>query len=286
VGALSVLVLGGTGFVGRAIVEHLLAGGHETTLFNRGRRPLAGTTQLVGDREAGDYAALRGGEWDAVADVTGYFPRDVDGVLDALGDRAGRYCFISSHAVFAGAGPALRPAIGDAVPPLTDATYGPSKVACEQRVTERFGRRATIVRPCKVAGPRDNQDGLTHWVRAAARGGRVEVPGDPAQPVQLVDVRDVAALVVRLLADDRGGAFTAAGPGTDLAGLIATCAEAAGTTVEVVPVPPVGKFPLVKAREQWDTQRRVPAPEMAVTPLLTTCRDVLAWDTAGNRRAR
>ncbi|MFC7276893.1 NAD-dependent epimerase/dehydratase family protein [Paractinoplanes rhizophilus] len=276
-----VLVLGGTGFVGRTIVERLLADGHSPTLFNRGRNAslFPEVEQLAGDRYAGDFGALAAGSWDAVVDVTSYVPRDVAGAMDALGDRVGRYLLISSHAVFDGAGPALRPPIRDAVWPLTNETYGPSKVACEQDVAGRFGARATIVRPVKVAGPYDDENGLVYWVRAAARGGRVSLPGDPAQPIQLVDSRDLARLVVTLLATDRGAAFTAAGPTTTFAGLIGICAEAAGTSVEVVPVPPRGRFPLVRDPSVWPTLHRTPAPEMgALTPLLTTARDVLAWD--------
>jgi nucleoside-diphosphate-sugar epimerase len=95
---------------------------------------------------------------------------------------------------------------------LDEDTYGPLKVACEDDVTARYGSRATIVRPGKVAGPHDVQDGLTYWVRHAARGGRVALPGDPEQPVQVIDPRDLARLVVQLLADDRPGAFHAVGP--------------------------------------------------------------------------
>ncbi|MET0424456.1 MAG: NAD-dependent epimerase/dehydratase family protein [Actinoplanes sp.] len=279
-----VLVLGGTGFVGRAIVERLLDDGHQPVLFNRGTSPdlFPGVPRLVGDRVAGDYAALREGSWDAVVDVTGYYPVDVGRAMDAVGDRAGRYVFLSSHAVFDGGSTNLRPPMRDAGPPLTNETYGPSKVACEQDVAARFGERATVVRPCKVAGPHDNQAGLTHWVRAAAAGGRIEVPGDPAQPIQLADSRDVARLVVDLLVAGRGGAFTAAGESTTLGELITRCAEAAGTDVEVVRVPSADRlFPLVRAPELWDTQHRVPAPEMTVTPLPVTIRDTLAWVRAG-----
>jgi 2'-hydroxyisoflavone reductase len=273
-----VLVLGGTGFVGRAIVERLLAGGHEPVLFNRGTTNLfPGVEKLAGDRYAGDFTALARGEWDAVVDVTSYLPRDVKMAVDALGDRAGRYLFISSHAVFDGAGPGLRPPIRDARWPLTNDTYGPSKVACERDVTARFGERATIVRPCKVAGPHDSPEGLTHWVLAAARGGRVELPADPEQPIQLVDSRDLSRLVVGLLAAEKPGAFTAAGEQTDFTGLIQTCAEAAGTTVEIVEIPPTEeRAPLVRPREAWPTLHRTPAPEMGpITPLLITARDVL-----------
>jgi 2'-hydroxyisoflavone reductase len=115
--------------------------------------------------------------------------------MDALGDRAGRYLFISSHAVYqrAGVSPGStedtprRPPVRD-TEELDEETYGRLKVACEDDVTARYGSRATIVRPGKVAGAHTPQDGLNYWVRRAARGGRVAVPGDPAQPIQIIDV--------------------------------------------------------------------------------------------------
>lgn len=268
-----VLILGGTGFIGRTIAA-LLPG---RDLFNRGRD--ASMPGLVGDRDTGDYSALRDGSWDAVVDCSAYLPRHVDEAIAALGDRVGRYLFVSSHAVFDGGSTALRPPLTDASLPLTDATYGPSKVACELRVREEYGDRATIVRPGKVAGPYDNQDGLTHWVRAAARGGVVEVPGALTQPVQLVDSRDLAAFVVRLLHDDRGGAWTAVGDTLSLGELVHICADAAGTTVSLREVP-LRRAPLVKPPQLWATQHRDPGPARAaglpVTPLAKTAADVLA----------
>ncbi|HEY2520200.1 MAG TPA: NAD-dependent epimerase/dehydratase family protein [Streptosporangiaceae bacterium] len=292
-----ILVLGGTSFVGRAIVDDALRTGSGVTLFSRGRTGtelFPGLPRLRGDRDTGDYAALRGGRWDAVVDVSGYVPRHVGQAMDALGDRAGRYLFISSHAVYQteGVGPGStedtprRPPVRD-TEELNGETYGRAKVACEDDVTARYGDRATIVRPGKVAGPHDNQNGLTYWVRRAARGGRIALPADPDQPVQVLDVRDLARLVVQLLADDRPGAFQAVGPAhpTTLAGLIGACATAAGSNVEVVPVPPAlapPMFPLVRAN--WPSQQRSPARARAAglpaTPLLTTAADVLAWDRA------
>jgi 2'-hydroxyisoflavone reductase len=118
------------------------------------------------------------------------------------------------------------------------------------------------VRPGKVAGPHDPQDGLNYWVRRAARGGRVAVPGDPAQPIQIIDVRDLARLVVQLLTDDRPGAFHAVGPAepVTLGGLIGTCARVAGSQVKIIPVPSgTGSpfFPLIRA--DWASQQRSPA---------------------------
>ncbi|HXP53325.1 MAG TPA: NAD-dependent epimerase/dehydratase family protein [Streptosporangiaceae bacterium] len=292
-----ILVLGGTSFVGRAIVDDALRCGHEVTLFSRGRTGselFPGVPRLTGDRDTGDYAALRDGRWDAVADVSGYVPRHTGQAMDALGDRVGRYLFISSHAVYqhAGVGPGStedtprRPAVRD-TEELSGETYGPLKVACEDDVLARYGDRATIVRPGKVAGPHDVQDGLTYWARRAARGGRVALPADPDQPIQVIDVRDLGRLVVQLLTDDRPGAFHAVGPAdpTTLAGLIHTCARAAGAEVEVVPIParlapPL--FPLVRA--DWPSQQRSPARARAAglpaTPLLRTAADVLTWDRA------
>jgi 2'-hydroxyisoflavone reductase len=290
-----ILVLGGTSFVGRAITEDALRAGAEVTLFGRGRTGTSlfpALTRLTGDRDTGDYAALRDGRWDAVVDSSGYVPRHVGQAMDALGDRAGRYLFISSHAVYqrAGVGPGStedtprRPPVRD-TEDLGEETYGPLKVACEDDVIARYGARATIVRPGKVAGPHDPQDGLTYYVRRAARGGRVALPADPRQPVQLIDSRDLARLVVRLLADDRAGAFHAVGPAepVTLGGLIRTCARVAGASVDIVPVPPEtapAMYPLV--RPVWSTQQRDPARARAAglpaTPLAVTAADVLAWD--------
>ncbi|MYW00846.1 NAD-dependent epimerase/dehydratase family protein [Streptomyces sp. SID3343] len=290
-----ILVLGGTLFVGRAIVEDALRTGLDVTLFGRGRTGselFPGTTRLIGDRDTGDYDALRDGRWDAVVDVSGYVPRHVGQAMEALGDRVGRYLFISSHAVYAqtGVGPGSDEDTPRRAPVrdtelLDDETYGPCKVACEDDVSARYGERATIVRPGKVGGPYDDSDTLTYWVRRAARGGRVALPADPEQPVQVVDSRDLARLVVQLLVDDRPGVFHAVGPAEPitLGGLIETCARVAGTRIELVPVSPEAAppmFPLV--RPNHPTQQRSSARARAVglpsTPIEKTVADVLAWD--------
>jgi 2'-hydroxyisoflavone reductase len=294
-----ILVLGGTAFVGRAIVDDALRAGAEITLFSRGRTGTGlfeGVPRRIGDRDTGDYASLRRGSWDAVVDTSGYVPRHVGQAMDVLGDRVGRYLFISSHAVYVRTGVAAgsdedtprRAPVRD-TEELGEDTYGPCKVACENDVVARYGARATIVRPGKVAGPHDPQDGLTYWVRRAARGGRVAVPGRPEQPVQVIDARDLARLVVQLLADGRPGAFHAVGPAepTTMAGLLATCAQVAGSQVEVVAVPPDAVpplFPLVRPEPMWPTQQRSAARARAAglpaTPLAVTAADVLAWDRA------
>lgn len=291
-------MLGGTAFVGRAIVEVALASGAETTIFGRGRTGadlFPEVERRTGDRATGDYDALGDGRWDAVVDVSGYVPRHVTEAADALGDRVGRYLFISTGSVYDPAGmvdgmaedsPRLPPERG--TEEITGDTYGPLKVACEDDLLDRYGERATIVRPGIVAGPHDPTDRFTYWVRRAARGGRVALPGRPEQPVQVVDSRDLARLVTTLLADDRPGIFNAVGPAepTTLGGLVGVCAEVAGSQVEVVPVDPHGVpegFPLVLDDPSWDPFFRrsagaARAVGLTATPLRTTAADVLAWD--------
>ena len=291
-------MLGGTAFVGRAIVDDLVGRGHDVTLFSRGRTGRDLFPQLdkrIGDRDTGDYASLGAGGWDAVVDVTAYVPRHVAQALDALGDRSGRYLLVSTGSVYDRAAaadamtedtPRLPPERG--TEEITAQTYGPLKVACEDDALSRRGEQATIVRPGVVAGPHDPTDRFTWWVRRAARGGRVALPGRPAQPVQVVDSRDHARLVSLLLEQDRPGIYNAVGPATPvtLAELVHVCARAAGTEVEVVPVDPAAVeagFPLVLPDATWDVMFRrsraaADAVGMPATPLATTAADVLGWD--------
>lgn len=297
------LVLGGTSFVGRAIVEEAVGAGHQVTLFSRGRTgtDLFPTVErLTGDRATGDYASLAEGTWDAVVDVSGYIPRHVKQAPDALGDRAGRYLFISTGSVYdrerAQDGmteDAPRLAAERTTEEITGDTYGPLKVACEDDVRLRFGERATIVRPGIVAGPHDMSDRFTYWVRRAGRGGRIALPGRPGQSVQVVDSRDLARLVLSLVENETAGTFNAVGPADaiNLVGLIQTCAEAAGSSVEIQEVDPSAVdpgFPLVLPDPGWDVMfrrsaARARAAGLTATPLIRTAADVLAWDNARGR---
>ena len=290
-----ILVLGGTSFVGRAIVEDALSRGHEVTLFSRGKTNadlFPQTERRVGDRKDGDYAALAGGQWDATIDVSGYVPRHVAEASAALGAGAGRYLFISTGSVYDkdAAGEQMteqtpRLPAERGTEEITGETYGPLKVACEDDVLSAYGDKATIVRPGIVAGPHDPTDRFTYWVRRASRGGAVALPGRADQPVQVVDSRDLARLCVQLLEDDKGGTYNAVGPGspTTMGELIQACAAGAGTSVEVVSVDPAAAaLPLLlppdydvmfqRARDAAD------AAGMPATPLEQTARDTLAWD--------
>ena len=229
------LVLGGTGFVGRHIVEHALARGHDVTLFNRGRTapdlfPRAGL--LRGDR-AGDLSALRdGGPWDAVIDVTGYHPEQVAASSRLLAGRIDRLTFISTISVY---DDVSRPGVDEQAPlaPLTGTggweDYGALKALCERAVHEAMPARALIVRPGIVGGPHDPTNRFSAWVARMARGGRVLAPGTPERPVQLIDARDLAAFVLDMTAARATGAFNAVGEELAWGEMLAACEAPRGT---------------------------------------------------------
>lgn len=294
------LVLGGTAFVGRAIVESALRRGHDVTLFGRGRTGVdlfPEVTRRAGDREQGDYASLAADRWDAVIDVSGYVPRHVNQAADSLGDRGGRYLFISTGSVYDHTQQRVAAAPDEdtaRLPPcrsteeITSDTYGPLKVACEDDLLARLGERVTLVRPGIVAGPHDPTDRFTWWVRRAARGGEVAVPGRLSQPVQLLDAGDLADLVIALVEADRPGAFNAVGPAepTTVADLLAACTTAAGTDsegIEVAADPALPATPFVLPDTSPDTvfrrrADRARAAGLPATPLVATAAAVLAWD--------
>ena len=233
------LVLGGTGFVGRHIVEQAIARGGEVTLFNRGRTApglFPGAELLRGDR-AGDLRSLReGGPWDAAIDVTGYHPEHVAASCAVLGGRVGHLTFISTISVYEDVS---RPGV-DEDAPLAALTgrggvedYGALKALCEAAVSDAFPGRALIVRPGIVAGPHDPTNRFSAWVERIARGGRVLAPGMPQRPIQLVDARDLAAFVVRMTAARSTRVFNAVGADLTWGDMFAAC-TAAGSDAEPV----------------------------------------------------
>ncbi len=290
---MQVLVLGGTSFVGRTIVEDLLARGHTPTLFNRGRTGadlFPGVARLVGDRSSGDYAALAGHRWDAVVDATGYLPRHVEQAVAALDGHAGRYVFISTGMVYdhlaadgqiTETSTRLAPYLGDET--LDDATYGPLKVACEDALLAHFGDRLSVVRPGYIVGPHDPHDRLTYWVRKAASGRPIAVPERLDRPTQLMDVRDLARLVTILLEEDVPGAFNAVGPqpAVTFLDVVRACGDA-----ELVPVAEGDlDWPLLFADPAWDVMLRISSAAaldagMPATPLAQTIADTRSWDVA------
>ncbi|HZM81490.1 MAG TPA: NAD-dependent epimerase/dehydratase family protein [Candidatus Limnocylindrales bacterium] len=286
-----ILILGGTSFVGRAIVEELLRRDHDVTLFGRGKTGpelFPGVERRTGDRSTGDYSALAGRQWDAVVDVSAYVPRHVGEAMDAVADRVGRYLFISTGSVYDyKQAPAYLDEECPRLEPRRDteewegSAYGPLKVACEDDVLARLGDRATIVRPGIVAGPYDPTDRFTYWVRAAAGGGRVEVPGRLVQPIQVVDADDLAVLVVSLLEKDLPGIYNAVGRSMPFGELLRACSPLELEPVEVSE----GRAPMLLGDPAYDVMfrrsaARAHAAGMPQTPVADTAAKVRAWDVA------
>jgi 2'-hydroxyisoflavone reductase len=218
---MDILVIGGGIFLGAAIVDAASARGHRLSVFNRGRTRRdwpAGVEALVGDRSR-DLARLAGRRFDAVIDVCGYVPADLRASVAALASCP-RYCFVSSISAYASFAHApvresdpLAPDAGIAEDDRDRAHYGPQKAACERVVTAAFGARALVVRPGLIVGPRDPTGRFSHWPWRALAGGEALVPDVPAdEPIQMIDVRDLADWIVRAVEADASGAYNATGP--------------------------------------------------------------------------
>ena len=221
---LRILFIGGTGFIGPHMVRAAMAHGHIPTLFNRGRTHpglFPDVEKLVGDRDGG-LGVLKGRKWDAVIDTSGYVPRVVRASVQLLKDAAQHYLFISTGDVYKDFSvDHLDEDYPKAVLPEPNSEdtrkyYGPLKVICEQEVRDAFPDRNTIVRPGWIVGPGDNANLFTYWLARIDRGGEVLAPGDPTDPVQIIDARDMAEWIVRMLEQKTMGAFNAMGPGTPL----------------------------------------------------------------------
>jgi 2'-hydroxyisoflavone reductase len=216
-----ILIIGGTAFVGRHITQAALDGGHEVTVFHRGNTGadlFAQATHLRGDRNQ-DLSALAGRRFDATIDVCGFFPRQVRSLAAALDGRGGRYVFISSMSVYSDAVPRYydetAPLAELSDPDATEITvenYGGLKVACEHASTELFGPDTTIIRPTYVIGPYDRSYRFNYWVDRLAAGGTVLAPGDPDDPIQVIDARDQASWIVSLLERSITGTFHTPSP--------------------------------------------------------------------------
>lgn len=220
------------------MVEAALAAGMDVTTVNRGRSgpPASGVTALAADRTdlAGLRAALGDGEWDAAIDTWSGAPRVIATSSELLAGRVGRFGYVSTLSVYAdpipvGAGEQGTPVV-EAYPDSEDGSdYQAAKRGAELAVLRAFGEdRVLLARPGLILGPYENVGRLPWWLRRVERGGRVLAPGDPAYAFQYVDVRDLAAWMLRAIADKTTGPFNVVNqPGQ------ATFSELLGLAVEV-----------------------------------------------------
>ena len=235
VAAMNLLVLGGTVFLGREVVRAALAQGHRVTVFNRGRRTVewpAPVTALVGDRD-GDTTVLRGHAFDAVIDCSGYRPAQIASVAASLGDALPHWVFVSSISVVARFPPGQT---YDETAPVTSDTdgYGGEKARAEEAVLALTSGRACVVRPGLIVGRHDPTGRFGYWPWRVAQGGAVLAPGRPERPVQVIDVRDLAAWCVDLAAARALGTYHAVSAPLPMQSLLDTCRDVAGSDARFV----------------------------------------------------
>ncbi|MFE0331279.1 SDR family oxidoreductase [Streptomyces sp. NPDC003753] len=236
------LVLGGTEFAGRAVVEAALGRGWDVTVFNRGtHRPPAGVRSSQGDRTAPEgLAALAEGEWDAVVDTWSAAPRAVHEAARLLRGRAGRYVYVSSCSVYAWPAPAgydeSAPLVEGAEPDAGKTDYARDKRGAEIAAVEAFGAdRSVLVRAGLILGPYENVGRLPWWLTRIARGGPVLAPGPRELPLQYVDVRDMAEWILGSVEQELSGPYnmiSAQGHAT-MGELLDACVDVTGAAAEL-----------------------------------------------------
>lgn len=305
---MKILILGGTRFLGRHLVDVALNRGYEVTLFNRGKTnpnlyPEIET--ILGDRDGG-LEVLKRRHWDAVIDTCGYVPRIVQASAQALACSVEHYTFISTISVYADEtaisihsddvideNSPIGTLEDESVEEITGETYGPLKALCEQEVRNAFSDGALIIRPGLIVGPHDSSDRFTYWPVRLARGGDVLAPGGPQMPVQIIDARDLAEWNIRLIEDRVTGIFNATGPENPLAmqEVLGTCQRVAAVPSELIwvseaflleqNVAPFTEMPLWLPEAVWGMSEvnisRAVAAGLKFRPLAETVADTLTW---------
>lgn len=304
---MKLLFIGGTEFVGRAMVSAALAGGHEVTLFHRGKTnpDLFPTAERIqGDRET-DLDRLDGRAWDAAIDTCGYLPHQVELSTAKLASAVGLYAFISTISVYDESiyatpgmnedGPlaALEGEPAQTIHEITGETYGPLKARCEQIIEAAMPGRALMIRPGLIVGPHDMTDRFTYWPVRIARGGETVAP--PADTLtQFIDVRDLGNWTVHMVEQGATGPFNATGPDKPLnfGELLEACREVAGSDAAQLvamdeaflleqEVRPWQDLPLYLPQDRSGLMQldisRARAAGLTFRPLAETVRDTLRW---------
>jgi nucleoside-diphosphate-sugar epimerase len=300
------LVLGGTRFAGRAVVDEAVRRGYDVTTFTRGLsgEPRLGAEALHGDRtNADDLAELARREWDAVIDTSVLAPAHVAASVAVLVDRVGHYTYLSSIRAYRDwprTGVDEDSPTHECAPDATgELEYGVLKAGSERAVIQAFSGRCLIVRSGVIVGPHESPPRLPWWLSRMATGGRVIAPGHPDDPVRLVDVRDLAAWIIDNTRRQIPGAVDI--PGSDrttFGDLLTACANVTSTrrggsdpqlvwtahkTLLDAGVQPWWELPMwVPATPAWAGTWQVSGERARMTgihyrPLTDTVRDTWAW---------
>jgi 2'-hydroxyisoflavone reductase len=249
--SLKILVLGGTGFIGPHTVRCALERGHDVTLFNRGRTNAGLFPELetiVGNRDPGigpGLGGLRGRTWDAVIDNSGFVPRIVGASAGLLADSIDQYLFVSSICQYddwaegGEGGTEVRPraTLDDPATEDVQGHYCGLKAYCELAAEAAMPGRVTQIRPGLIVGPRDNTDRFTYWPVRIARGGEVLAPGQPGDPTQFVDARDLAQFIVHCLEARLTDSYNVVCPTMPFGNLLDACLRVTGSDASLTWVP-------------------------------------------------
>lgn len=295
------LVLGGTRFIGRHVVERLALAGHRVVCFHRGQTACelpSDVEQRYGDRNE-SLSAVAAERWDAIVDTSGYRPEQIQRSLELEADR---YLFISTANVY---GDLTRSGVSEESQTIESfdpadeaAAYGGNKAACERMVIERYPAQSAIFRPGLVAGRWDYTGRVTYWCRRFLRGGRVLAPDSPSRQIQLIDAADIARFAEHVLTKAITGIFNTVGPAqpTTIAQFLEQCelvaAERGAPPATVVWVE--GAFLMRHGVQEWiemplwlnderfagileiDNAKAL-AAGLELRPLADTVRSVLDW---------
>jgi 2'-hydroxyisoflavone reductase len=310
---LRILILGGTGFTGPFQIQYVLSRGHKITTFNRGKTHPGElpkeVEQLVGDRN-GQLDALKNRQWDVVIDNPTSVPVWVRDAAQILKGNVDRYVFISTISVYADTSkpgvtedaPLAKYTGADAMKETREsliasnfALYGPLKALSEAEAEKWFPKKTLVIRPGLIVGPRDETDRFTYWPVRIDHGGEVLAPGDPADPVQFIDGRDLAEWTIRMVEKGETGIYNATGPATKIGidEMLQTIKTANASKADLtwvnadfleaqkvapwsdmpVWIPPRGE----EAGAAQISNQRAVAKGLTFRPLAGTARDTLAW---------
>ncbi|MBI9045249.1 MAG: NAD-dependent epimerase/dehydratase family protein [Anaerolineaceae bacterium] len=234
---MKLLIIGGTRFLGRALVDSALAREHQITLFNRGQSNpdlFNDLETIIGDRET-DLSKLGSRKWDAVIDTCGYLPRIVKTSAEFFSKIVDQYVFISTLSVYdetdklgVDESGRLGTLQNESIEEINSETYGPLKVLCEQAVEQSNPEKTLIIRPGLIVGPHDPTDRFTYWPMRVSRGGDILVPGRKNRRIQFIDVRDLAKWIILMIENRINGKYNANGPGKNnlsMFDFLETCKE-------------------------------------------------------------
>ncbi|MCC7431876.1 NAD-dependent epimerase/dehydratase family protein [bacterium] len=240
---MKILIIGGTIFLGRHLVEVALKRKHEVTIFNRGIHNadlFSQVQKLRGDRKE-NLEALKGQTFDAVIDTCGYVPKVVKISTDFLKNSAAHYTFISSVSVYAdfseiGIDENSNVAtLKKETEEITGETYGALKFLCEKVVEEAFPNSFLNIRPGLIVGEHDPTDRFTYFPSRIAKGGKILVPNLESL-AQFIDVKDLAEWILAMVEKQKTGTFNATNDGITFGELVKTCKEVSKSNASFVPV--------------------------------------------------